>query len=112
MFSRLRIKGLGSLLLLFSLFFLTPFRAQAQLTTADVVGTVTDSSGAVVPGAKVTITNLDTQIKAVTQSNQTGNYVFNLLGPGHYSVSIEAPGFKMSVIPNITLAAGDQIGRD
>ena len=109
MFSRLRIKGLGSLLLLFSLFFLTPFRAQAQLTTADVVGTVTDSSGAVVPGAKVTITNLDTQVKAVTQSNQTGNYVFNLLGPGHYSVSIEAPGFKMSVIPNITLAAGDRV---
>jgi len=84
MFSRLEIKGLGSLLSLTLLFLLIPFRAQAQSTTADVVGTVTDPSGAVVPGAKVTITNLETQVKEVTKSNQTGDYVFNLVDPGRY----------------------------
>ncbi|MGA2908747.1 MAG: TonB-dependent receptor [Terracidiphilus sp.] len=112
MFSRLEIKGLGSLLSLTLLFLLIPFRAQAQSTTADVVGTVTDPSGAVVPGAKVTITNLETQVKEVTKSNQTGDYVFNLVDPGRYSVSIEANGFKMLVIPVITLAAGDRTRED
>jgi hypothetical protein len=82
--------------------------AYAQINTADVVGTVTDTTGAVVPGAKVAIINLGTQVKAVTQSSQTGDYVFNLLAPGNYSMTIEAPGFKTFVIPEIALAAGDR----
>ena len=56
--------------------------AAAQLTTADIVGTVTDSTGAVVPGATVTITNTATQVSQDVVSDRAGNYVVNLLPPG------------------------------
>src|ERR1700722_20466834 len=82
--------------------------ATAQLTTADVLGTVTDSTGAVVPGATATIKNLGTGITATTKSNETGDYIFNLLPPGHYSLVIQASGFKQVVYSDITLAAGDR----
>jgi hypothetical protein len=84
----------------------------AQLTTADVLGTVTDSTGAVVPGTKITIKNLGTQVAATTTSNGAGDYVFNLLTPGHYSVVIEAKGFKRIVFADVTLAAGDRARKD
>ena len=82
--------------------------AQAQLTTADVLGTVTDSTGAVVPGASVTIRNLATGVTSTTKSNGAGDYIFNLLSPGHYSVTIEASGFKKVEYTDVALAAGDR----
>ena len=66
----------------------------AQLTTADVVGTVTDTTGAVVPNANVTLTNQRTNETRNTQSDGGGQYAFTLLLPGNYSVRIEAQGFK------------------
>src|SRR5580704_4816926 len=83
--------------------------AQAQLTNGDVIGTVTDTSGAVIPGAKVTLTNIGTHIAASTMTNGTGDYTFNLLNPGQYMVTIEAQGFKKLVIPGFALAAGDRL---
>jgi Carboxypeptidase regulatory-like domain len=83
--------------------------AQAQLTNGDVIGTVTDTSGAVIPGAKVTLTNTGTHIAASTMTNGTGDYTFNLLNPGQYTVTIEAQGFKKLVIPGFALAAGDRL---
>lgn len=80
--------------------------------TADIVGTVTDASGAVVPGATVTLTNLGTSITQSTQTAATGDYVFNLLQVGTYSVKVEAKGFKTFVAPSITLAAGDRARAD
>ena len=73
--------------------------AQAQLTNGDVIGTVTDTTGAVIPGAKVTLTNTGTNIAGSTTTNGTGDYTFNLLNPGQYTVTIEANGFKKLVIP-------------
>jgi len=86
--------------------------ARAQVTTGDVLGTVTDQSGAVIPGAKITLTNLATGIKATAKSNEAGDYVFNLLPPGHYSVAIEATGFKKVVYGDVALAAGDRARED
>jgi len=83
--------------------------AQAQLTNGDVIGTVTDTSGAVIPGAKVKLTNTGTHIAASTMTNGTGDYTFNLLNPGQYMVTIEAQGFKKLVIPGFALAAGDRL---
>src|SRR6266851_4734534 len=83
--------------------------AQAQLTNGDVIGTVTDTMGAVIPGAKVTLTNTGTHIAASTTTNGTGDYTFNLLNPGQYTVTIEATGFKKLVIPGFALAAGDRL---
>ena len=87
---------------------LSQIPAHAQETSADVLGTVTDPSGAVVPGAAVKLTNLGTQIAQTARSNNSGDYVFTLLTPGRYSLSVAAPNFKTVVVPVIVLAAGDR----
>ena len=56
----------------------------AQVTTADVLGRVTDTSGAVLPGVMVVIENLDTGATRSALSSETGDYVFNLLPVGRY----------------------------
>lgn len=83
--------------------------AHAQLTTGTVVGTVTDTSGAVIPGAKVTLTNLGTGVSSAFTTNGTGDYTFNSLIPGQYSIRIEAKSFKRTLIPTFALAAGDRL---
>ncbi len=84
--------------------------ALAQTTTGSIVGTVTDKTGAVVPGASVTITNVDTGITTKTSTDNSGNYVVTPLPVGHYSVTVEAQGFKKSVSGGITLNVQDRIG--
>jgi len=79
----------------------------AQVTTADVLGTVTDNSGAVLPNARVTLTNTAKNETRTAQTNSSGDYVFSFLNPGRYSVRIEASGFKASVSP-VTISAGDR----
>jgi hypothetical protein len=86
--------------------------ALAQSTTADITGTVTDNTGATIPGAKVTLTDMGTRQTRDVQTGPTGNYTFTLLNPGTYSISISQPGFKSFVIPNITLAASDRARED
>src|SRR5260370_8441386 len=83
--------------------------AQAQLTNGGVIGTVTDTTGAVIPGAKVTLTNIGTKVAATTTTNGTGDYTFNLLNPGQYTVTIEAKDFKKLVIPGFALPARDRL---
>jgi hypothetical protein len=58
-------------------------------------GAVTDSAGAVVPGAAVTITNEGTNATRATITNEAGQYVFGALTPGTYKVTAELPGFKL-----------------
>src|SRR5438132_8297107 len=80
----------------------------AQVTTADVVGRVTDSSGAVLPGVTIVIENLGTGATRSAVSRDTGDYVFNLLPAGRYGVRFELPGFKTFSVASIVLAAGDR----
>src|ERR1700724_4576396 len=82
----------------------------AQTTTGSIVGTVTDNSGAAVPGAAVKVTNSDTNITTKTTTDSSGNYVVTPLPVGHYSVAVEAQGFKRSLRPGITLNVQDRIG--
>ncbi len=86
--------------------------ARAQLSSGDILGTVTDQTGAVIPGAKVTLTNLGTGVKAISHTNQDGNYLFTLLLPGRYSVVIEAHGFKQVRFASLSLDAGDRLRED
>ena len=87
--------------------FLGMGRAHAQVTTADIVGTVTDSTGAVVTSATVTATNTSTgEVKKTTVSG-SGEFQFSLLQVGSYTVTIEAPGFKVYAT-QLTLAVGDR----
>ncbi len=79
---------LGAILLVFSA------RVVAQAVNATLLGAVTDSSGAVVANAKVTITETNTGISRTSQTNESGNYVFPDLPPGTYTVTAEQSGFK------------------
>ncbi|HTP44512.1 MAG TPA: carboxypeptidase-like regulatory domain-containing protein, partial [Candidatus Acidoferrum sp.] len=78
----------------------SPLRAQ---TTTSLRGTVTDQSGAVVSGAKVTITNTGTGISKTTNSANDGTYVFDPLPVGTYSVAVEKSGFAKFVQSGIVL---------
>jgi uncharacterized surface anchored protein len=80
----------------------------AQVTSADVLGTVTDQTGAAVAGATVTIKNIDTGVTHVAKTGENGDYTFTLLQVGNYTLSVEAAGFKGFLSRNITLAAGDR----
>jgi outer membrane receptor protein involved in Fe transport len=82
--------------------------ARAQVTTADVVGTVTDNTDAVLPNAKVTVTNLGTNISRTVTTDSSGEYVINLLPIGRYSLRVEAAGFKGFTVNELTLVAGDR----
>ena len=79
----------------------------SQVITGDILGTVTDPNGAVVPNAKVSVRNLGTQTIRTTLTSANGDYSISLLPPGHYSVSVEATSFKKYDVADITLAAGD-----
>ena len=76
-------------------------------TTATVSGSVTDTTGAVVPGANVTISNDATGDKRTAQSNSDGYFAFTALLPGSYSVQVQAKGFQNLEQHGITLDAGD-----
>jgi hypothetical protein len=84
----------------------------AQLSTADIVGTISDSLGAVVPGANITLTNRATQDKRVAQSNASGDYQFTMLPTGHYSITVRVTGFKTSNTPDLAVEAGDRARND
>jgi hypothetical protein len=84
-----------------------PATAAAQVTTADIVGRVTDASGGVLPGATVTIENVGTHDIRTAPANASGDYVFNLLPIGTYTVKIELQGFGPH-ISRVALSAGDR----
>lgn len=83
-------------------------RARAQVATASVVGTITDKSGAILPGAKVTLLSLDTGIAQNAVANSAGDFAFNLLPIGRYSLSVTMAAFESFKVSEITLAAGDR----
>ncbi len=82
-----------------------------QTQTARLVGTVHDSTGAVVPNAKVTAVNAGTKLKTEATSNSSGDYVLPALQPGTYSVSVEATGFRKAVIDSIELDAAANVSQ-
>lgn len=86
--------ALGILLLL-PAFFAT--RIQAQTDTAQIQGTVTDATGAVVSGAKITITNVGTAATFTATSDAAGDFAFNALQRGSYSAKVTANGFESQV---------------
>ena len=68
--------------------------ASAQFDTGTIAGSITDPSGAVIPQATVTITNVDTSIQTTVQSDSGGSFVASALPFGHYVVSATASGFS------------------
>jgi len=80
--------------------------------TAQVLGHVTDPSGAVVPGAQITVTNLDTGFERRTVSSGTGDYVLPLLPLGRYRLSVQAKGFAPVVRSGIQLMVNQTLTQD
>jgi hypothetical protein len=79
---------------------------RAQIAgNGEVQGTITDSSGAVVPGASVVATNAATGAKMSTMSTGAGLYVLSPLTPGDYTVTVEAKGFRTLVQQHLTVNA-------
>ena len=92
------------------LLFGTSARTFAQ-ENATLGGTVTDPTGAFIPGAEVTATNVITGIAATDVTDANGEYVFTLQ-PGIYTITTEVPGFQTGIESNVALGAGQQILRN
>ncbi|MFP5207468.1 MAG: carboxypeptidase-like regulatory domain-containing protein, partial [Acidobacteriota bacterium] len=83
----------SALVLLLGMTFLA-FTAHAQNIFGSIIGTVSDPSGAVLPGASVTATNLGTGEKRTATTNGQGSYQLLSLPTGNYKVEVDAPSFK------------------
>ena len=86
--------------------------AYGQADTATIVGTVRDSSAAVIVGGTITVTETDTSTKTVARTDSTGNYVVTPLRIGNYTVAVEAPGFKTETHSGIVLQVQDRLRVD
>jgi hypothetical protein len=95
---------------LLTFFFVSTISAQEFRGT--ITGTVSDPNGAVVPGASITVKNVETNITNTVTSNSEGSYTVPLLQPGTYTVSAAATGFKTSTIENIAVRVDDRLTVD
>ena len=82
--------------------------ARAQVLTADILGTVTDTNGAVLPNAAITITNLGTNDVHLARSSDNGDFTVTLLPVGNYSIKVEVAGFKTYTVSSLALSGGDR----
>jgi len=82
--------------------------AFAQTGTSGIRGTVVDPQGRLVPGAQITVTNVETNAVRTTESTDTGVYVFDLLPPASYRLEVEANGFEKQVVQNVIALIGKQ----
>src|SRR5436190_10473338 len=83
----------------------------AQIKSGTIVGTVTDPSGAVVPGAEITVTDQGTNVSSATLSDKSGAFTVPYLQPGTYTVSVEKAGSGLTKYSatNISLATGQTV---
>ena len=100
------------LCLLFGLLLSAASPAFAQFDTATVVGTVRDTSGAVIAGAKVTLTSAGTGISVNKTSTGDGNFEFSAVRPGRYLVTGEKSGFALALVDNIEVQVGARMRVD
>lgn len=84
----------------------------AQTTSTTILGTVTDSTGAVVAGAKVTVSNNGTGVSRSVTTSSTGDYSFPLLDVGTYTVTVDAQGFKSGVHRGLILQINEKLRAD
>ncbi len=74
-----------------------------QLSTAAINGTVTDATGAAVPGATLTLANVETGVERQTETNEVGFYVFSNVAPGNYTLMASKEGFRKATVEPFTL---------
>ncbi len=91
------------------LFLVAPAVCLAQLDTATILGTVTDSSGALVAGAQVDVQNLGTSVTVTLTTGGDGGFIASALPVGNYAVKVSAKGFKTSTESGVHLNVSDRI---
>src|SRR3984957_6098204 len=99
---------LAKTLCLMAAMFLVCSRCPAQISSAELSGNVLDSSGAALPNATITATNIATTISHNTVSGKGGDYVITDLPPGDYTLTVEATGFRKLVQTGIILQVNQQ----
>jgi hypothetical protein len=87
-------------------------RANAQVDEGAISGTITDTTGAAVPGATVVLLNTDVGLSTQATSNGAGEYAFSPIRIGHYSITVTAPGFSKTTQQNITVNVSAKLGVD
>jgi hypothetical protein len=100
--------GRGVFCLLLSILFVSP-HTFAQTSNATVGGTVSDATGALIPGVSITATNTGTGIVTTVISNEAGAYQFASLQTGTYTVSAELPGFQKQTYSEVNLGVSQQV---
>lgn len=100
------------ILLLFLIFPCVPSSALSQSFRGAVSGTVTDSNGAAIPSAKITLTDIGTRTTLVTETNRVGFYMIQYISSGWHRLQIEASGFRPMIIENLEIRVGDQVTLD
>ena len=84
----------------------------AQSVQGSIIGTVKDKQGAVVPGATVTLTNLDEGVTRTSTTNNSGDFQFIDAKASHYTVAVSRDGFDRYAVTDVTLAARQQLRLD
>ena len=86
---------------------LLPVSALSQIESGSITGRISDITGAVIPGVRVTVANTETNFKFTSQTNDQGIFRILSLQPGPYRLTLQAEGFKTVVLDNIDLRTGD-----
>lgn len=105
----MRLSRLGFRILVLIGFLILPLGAFAQLDTGAITGVVTDTSGAIVPGATVTLTNTDTGFVNTTKSDAAGIYTFSPIRIGSYSITASAASFETTKQENVVVQVQERL---
>jgi len=106
------IRSSAAVVLALALMAAAPASTWAQAVSGSLLGSITDSGGLPIPGATVTITEVNTGIKSDTVTNQNGNYVFSSIQNGTYRVEAELAGFKKGVREGVIVQVNTTIRVD
>jgi Carboxypeptidase regulatory-like domain len=85
---------------------------QSQTSSGDIKGTVTDATGAVLPGASITVTNIYTGVPRSAVSDNAGSFRFFLLPPADYEVKVQLPGFSVYTRRPVEVTVGQTVAID
>ena len=91
--------------------FLIPHAALGQTAAGSVTGTVTDSTGAVIPGAQISIVNAETGVESAAETGINGVYLVPNVPPGQYNIAAEADGFKRVEVNGLRLNVASAISQ-